>query len=248
MSDFKDHFSSQSTSYRKYRPEYPSRLFEFLSGMCTAHDLAWDCATGNGQAARGFASHFDQVYATDASGSQIKNAYGSENIEFVVADAGCSGLKDSTVDLVTVAQALHWLDLDAFYSEVKRVLKPGGVLAVWSYQGMEIDPEIDPIILHYYNNVVGDFWPPERVYVEDRYSTLNFPFTKLKVPSFKMEVNWSLDHLVGYLESWSSTNRYILDRAENPLVELREKLVKVWGDNEFKKGSWPIALIVGKYG
>ncbi len=246
MSQFKDHFSAQSKSYSKYRPEYPDELYEFLASQCNEHTLAWDCATGNGQAARGLSQYFHQVYASDASSAQISNARGSDNIEFVVADAASVDLPDNSADLITVAQALHWFDLDVFYNEVRRVLKPNGILAVWSYQGMEIDPEVDPLILHYYNDVVGDYWPPERIYIEDRYSTLNFPFKKLKVPSFKMEVNWSLDHVIGYIESWSSTTRYINDRSENPVTHLREKIGNIWGDSKFKKGAWPISLIMGR--
>lgn len=246
VTEFKDHFSTQSKTYSKYRPEYPEELYSYLADICAARELAWDCATGNGQAARGLDRYFDQVHATDASSAQIANAHGSSSINFQIADAAGSGLADGAVDLVTVAQALHWFNLDEFYSEVKRVLKPNGVLAVWSYQGMEIDPKIDPLIWHYYHKIIGDYWPPERSHIEDRYSSLKFPFTKLKVPSFTMEVKWSLEHLIGYLESWSSTTRYIQDRGENPLIELREKIAKIWGDSKFKKGVWPIALIVGR--
>lgn len=248
MADFKDHFSTQSSSYSKYRPEYPKELYRFLSDQCAERALAWDCATGNGQAARGLSEYFNYVHATDASEAQIKNAHGNDNVNFQIANASNSGLEDSSVDLITVAQALHWFDLDAFYKEVKRVLKPGGILAVWSYQNLEIDHEIDPLILHYYNNVVGDYWPKERSHIEDKYVLLDFPFTKLKVPCFTMTVTWTLDHLIGYLESWSATTLYIRENKENPLGEFRKNIKNFWSDGNIKRGAWSISLIVGQKG
>ena len=179
---FKDHFSAHASAYARYRPRYPEALFAYLASLCPAHDLAWDCATGNGQAARSLTEHFARVVATDASADQLAHAAPHEQITYHVAPAAQSPLASHSADLVTVAQALHWLDLDAFYAEVRRVLKPGGVLAVWTYGLLRINPAVDAVIQRLYTDIVGAYWPPERRHVEDGYRALAFPFDAIEPP------------------------------------------------------------------
>ena len=179
MSGFKDHFSGHAHDYACYRPRYPSTLFSYISGLTVDHDMAWDCGTGSGQAALGLAPFYSKVYATDPSTTQIANAVRHPAITYVAATAENCGLADHSVNAVTVAQALHWFDLHAFYREVKRVARSQAVLVAWCYGLTRIDHEIDAIIEHYYNATVGSYWPPERRYIDEQYRTLPFPWEKI---------------------------------------------------------------------
>src|SRR6266568_6165743 len=179
---FPDHFSGVSAGYAAFRPRYPDALFDFLADAAPARDAAWDCATGNGQAAIGLAHHFPRVIATDASEAQIAHATPDPRVTYRVAPAEASGLDDRSVDLVTAAQALHWFDRPKFWAEARRVLRPRGVVAVWTYLLFEIAPEIDAIIREFYSDVVGPFWPPERHITEERYRTIEFPFAEFAAP------------------------------------------------------------------
>jgi SAM-dependent methyltransferase len=247
MTSFADHFSQVSASYAQFRPRYPAPLFAFLAGICHHRDAAWDCATGSGQAAGDLAPHFARVWATDASASQISHAQPHPRVQYRVAPAEESGLDDLSVDLVTVAQALHWFDRPAFYREVKRVLRPGGILAAWCYGQFRLDePDLDGALHRFYHQVVGPYWPPERALVEAGYATLDFPFDRLQTPRFDMTLEVSLDTLAGYLGTWSATQRYIAAQKHDPLPELIDYLRPVWGaDDTRRQVTWPLGLIVG---
>ena len=197
---FKDHFSKQAADYAKFRPRYPRELFEYLGSVAPSRALAWDCATGNGQAAVELAKVFDRVIATDASEKQIANAGLHERVEYRMASAEESGLESGTIDLIMVAQALHWFDLGSFYAEVRRVLKNNGVFAASAYNLLHVEPAIDEVVNRYYYEVVGPFWPPERKLVE-QFADLPFPFHKVDAPKFEMTAQWDLDHLLGYLQT-----------------------------------------------
>jgi len=246
MADFKDYFSTQSDTYSRYRPEYPEQLYSFLAGLCPERALAWDCATGNGQAARGLSGYFKNIVATDASGDQIAKAKGAKNIHFRVADASGSGLEGRSVDLVSVAQALHWFELDKFYGEVKRVLKPDGILAVWCYGLMTVNEQVDQIYLDYYHNELDGYWPIERDHIENGYSKINFPYQKINCPDFQIKANWTLENFIGYLRSWSATQRYIDDKGHDPLKTCIAKLQKVWQKEATKQISWPLTVFAGR--
>ncbi|MDE2422538.1 MAG: class I SAM-dependent methyltransferase [Gammaproteobacteria bacterium] len=247
MSTFKDHFSSLATGYAAYRPEYPPELFEWLAGLCVEHELAWDCATGNGQAAKYIAKYFEYVIATDASAEQIAQAQGADNIVFRVASAEHSELKQHSVDLLVVAQAVHWFDLEKFYAEARRVLKPNGIIALITYAHHRVNAEIDVPSLHYYHDVIGNYWPAERKWVETGYRDLPFPFTEIKAPEFKLDAHWSLPHFLGYQATWSATKRYIENTGHNPIPELQAALAPLWGAPEkLRKIEWPLSLRVGR--
>ncbi len=207
--DFEDHFSRVSADYARYRPRYPAALFDWLASLTERHALAWDCATGGGQAAAGLATHFERVVATDASSSQVADAVRLANVEYRVAPAERSGLEPGSVDLVTCAQALHWLPREVFYDEVDRVLTREGALAVWGYHVPIVgDAAIDAHIRHFHYEVVGPFWPPARRIVEDRFTTIDFPFAEIPAPEFDMRVRWTLSDYAGYLGTQSATDRY----------------------------------------
>jgi ubiquinone/menaquinone biosynthesis C-methylase UbiE len=245
---FHDHFSGVANRYADFRPRYPAELFDYLGTLAPHHATVWDCACGNGQASLGLATHFDDVIATDASAEQIASATPHAGIEFRVAPAEQSGLPDRSVALVTVAQAVHWFDFDRFYAEVKRVLIPGGVLAVWAYGIIVVEgEEVDRVAHHYYANTLGEYWPPERVLVEAGYRTIPFPFTEITPPTFRMETSWTLEQLLGYFSTWSATNRYIKAKGHNPLEPLAVELQRVWGDPASPRQIvWPLSLRVGR--
>jgi SAM-dependent methyltransferase len=244
--EFKDHFSSQSSHYQRYRPRYPDALFTWLAQQAPQHTLAWDCATGNGQAAQALADHFDKVIATDASANQIAQCPPHSGVEYRVAHAEQSGLADASVDLITVAQALHWFDQAAFFNEAWRVLKRYGVLAVWSYNLLSINPQIDAIVNHYYHDVVGPFWPPERRVVEQGYAPLPTPFREIDVPTFAMSTQWNLDDLLGYLGTWSASVYYAKAHQQDPLEQVCDALTQVWGAPEQRyPAQWPLQFRVG---
>ncbi len=242
---FKDHFSKQAADYAIFRPGYPQELFNYLGNIAASRQLAWDCATGNGQAAVGLAAVFYRVIATDASEKQISNAQPHERVEYRVAPAENSGIKSGTIDLVMIAQALHWFDLDRFYTEARRVLKPNGVLAASAYNLLHIEPAIDEIVNRYYYEVVGPFWPPERKLVE-QFADLPFPFPEIDAPKFEVTAHWNLDHLLGYLRTWSSTQRFIAARGDDPLEQIIDDLRIIWGPpGQMRKVTWPLTLRIG---
>ena len=219
-------------------------MFEWLGSLTPATELAWDCATGNGQAAVELAEVFEQVIATDASETQIANSARHPKIEYRVAPAEESGIAAATVDAVTVAQALHWFDLDRFYVEVRRVLKGNGVIAAWAYKLATVSPEIDAVVNHYYSDVVGPFWPEERVLVE-KFEELPFPFPEIAGPSFAMAAEWRVEQVLGYLRTWSATQRFIAAEQRDPLEEIEAELRAAWGA-EVRRVVWPLTVKVGR--
>lgn len=242
---FQDHFSKQAADYAKFRPRYPREMFEFLGTIAPSRDLACDCATGNGQAAVELANVFSQVIATDASESQIRNAEPHPRVEYRVARAEESGLGTDSFDLVMVAQALHWLNRDRFYPEMGRMLKKNGLFAASAYNLLRTDRPIKEIIRRYYYDIVGPYWPPERALIE-QFVKIPFPFPEVKTPEFEIVAEWDLQHLMGYLWSWSSTQRFVAATNRNPLDQIASELEKAWGGpHRAKRIAWPLVLRVG---
>lgn len=243
MSDWQDHFSDRASGYASYRPSYPDALFDWLAGIAQSRRLAWDCATGSGQAAGGLASRFERVVATDASPDQLGNARPFPNVEYRVARAESSGLAAQSVDLVTVAQALHWFDHPSFFAEVARVVRPSGVVAVWMYNLMVVNPQFDEALSRFYSDTVGPYWPGDRVYVDQGYATVEIPFREITPPRFEMDAEWSLDHLLGYLRTWSAVARYSKDQGRDPVALVAPELAGHWGPPQtLKRVRWPIVL------
>jgi SAM-dependent methyltransferase len=244
---FKDHFSAHAADYASHRPTYPPELFAFLASVCSGRALAWDCGTGNGQAAAAVAEHFDRVFATDPSAEQITNAEPHPKVQYAVAPAEACPLADGSADLVTVAQAIHWFDFDRFYSEVRRVLKPHGVMAAWGYAFQRVNPRVDAVLAKLEGEFVRPYWPPERRYPEARYTTVPFPFAEIPAPQFVMSANWTLADTLGYLNTWSATRRFVKERGFNPVDRLAPELAAAWGDaNERRAVSWDLFLKVGR--
>jgi SAM-dependent methyltransferase len=242
---FKDHFSQDSGNYGRCRPGYPPALFRYLASKTREHDGAWDCATGTGQAAVMLADLYSEVWATDASSEQIAKARQHARVKYKVAPAEASTLKDDSADLITVAQALHWFGIPAFTREVCRVLKPGGALAVWTYNLLHVSPDVDRVIMALYSDTLADYWPEERNMVESGYRDVDFPLKQVQTPSLPMEENWDLDHLNCYLSTWSAVRRYRQKQGRNPVAACQGELRASWGDpGESRLVTWPLTLKV----
>jgi len=244
---FKDHFSGHSSSYAAYRPGYPAELFAQLAALSPQRQRVWDCATGNGQAAIGLADHFAHIVATDASVKQLGSRRAHARIDYCAALAEAAPLPDACCDLVTVAQSVHWFQFERFYAEARRVLKAGGAIALWTYATFRIEGDIDEPIGHFYNDIVGPFWPPERRYVEAGYRTIPFPFDELPLAPIVLETRWSLEQVMNYVGTWSAVQRYREAQGSDPLPGLRTELEPLWGaPGTIRLVSWPLHMRVGR--
>ncbi|HVE78686.1 MAG TPA: class I SAM-dependent methyltransferase [Gemmatimonadaceae bacterium] len=245
---FRDHFSGTAAGYATFRPRYPDALFSYLAGVAARRGLVWDCGCGTGQAATSLARHFARVVATDASVAQVAHAARDPRVAYAVARAEESPLPSGAADLVTVAQAIHWFDLEAFYAEARRVLAPGGVLAIWMYGDATIDlPAADDFLQRFSRDAMGPFWPAEREVIHAGAGALAFPFDEIDTPRFDMTQLWTLRHLAGYVRTWSATARYVAARREDPVVRLERALGAVWGDPATpRRVRWPLSLRVGR--
>lgn len=241
----KDNFSAQAEIYARFRPAYPSSLFDYLNGLCLQKERAWDCATGNGQIAFGLSPFFREIQATDISEQQLSHALKAENIMYRKEAAESSSFTDRSFDLIVVAQAIHWFDFDLFYKEVKRTLKTDGVFVVTGYDMPKTDPETDDILMYFYDHTIGKYWDPERKYVDERYETIPFPFEEVTTPKLFYECTWNLEHFLGYVNTWSAVQHYIKDTKINPVPKLEEQLQKVWKPGDSKKVVFPVLLRAG---
>lgn len=243
---FKDLFSTQASDYARYRPHYPLALFRALAKLSPSLELAWDCGTGNGQAAVALASHFKKVIATDPSEKQLAEAVAHEKVEYRRAPAEASGLPAESVDLITVAQAFHWFRQEEFYAECARVAKPGCLLAVWCYELAEITPAVDDVVMILYRDILGPFWEKERRLVEEGYRNEKFPFEELsgsQVPVSSMGAEWNMADLIGYLGTWSALQKCRKEKGDDPRFSIIPSLQKAWGDQAVARPvTWPLSL------
>ncbi len=244
---FKDHFSARAALYAAHRPDYPESLIARLAGIPSRKSVACDCATGNGQAAVGLARHFGHVAATDASLSQLAHARRVSGVNYVAAQAEHIPLRARSVDLVVVAQALHWFKLHDFYGEVSRILAPGGALAVWGYGDPILDDGVLNALVHDFNRgTLESYWSPERMILLEGYTTIPFPFREVSQPAFTLTRHWTLAELGGYLRTWSATTAYVERHGIDPVVALEEALAERWGSpRQTRTLRWPLYLRVG---
>ena len=247
MKPVKDNFSDQSRQYARFRPGYPEDLYQWVFQQLSGFERAWDCGTGNGQVARQLAKRFEVVLATDISEAQLSHAPKAENIMYRVARAEQTDLPGEFFDLVTVAQALHWFDFEGFFTEAQRVLKPGGWLAVWSYQLCRFDPDIDHHIQRFYHEIVADFWDPERAHIDNAYANVPFPFTPIPAPPFQQQVVWTIADVEGFLNSWSAVRHFRKKTGDDPVEPFIEELKKDWGKNPNRMVTFPIFLKMGQF-
>lgn len=244
---FKDHFSTQAATYAAARPTYPPALYDWLASRCARRELAWDAGAGNGQCAQALAQHFAHVIATEPSAAQVANAIAHPRVEYRIESAEAPSLEPASVDLLTVAQALHWFDTGRFWPVVAKVLRPEGLVAVWSYQVSSVTPEVDRVFLHLYEDVLGPWWPPERAHIVDGYARLSIPLEPLAAPAFDMQCEWTLSQYLDYLRSWSASERYRTANGTDPVAGIADAMAAAWGDPLQRRAvRWPLNLRAGR--
>ena len=243
---FHNYFGPQAGRYLEFRPRYPAALFHYLAVVGGGTRAAWDCATGNGQAAVRLAERFTRVVATDPSEDMIAKAIPHPRVTYAVAKYA-SGLPDHSANLVTVAQALHWFDIDPFIREARRVLVPGGVLAAWCYSKCSVDSTVDQLVEMFYTVTLGPFWSAERRFVDDGYRSIPLPLDELAPPPFEMIEQWTLPEFAGYIRTWSAVNKFIAVRGEEPVLAFEDALAQMWGDpREKRRVRFPIHCRIGQ--
>ncbi|MCI4671860.1 MAG: class I SAM-dependent methyltransferase [Bacteroidia bacterium] len=248
MKSIKDKFSNQSSTYKKFRPGYPEQIYDELLSLVQLKDQAWDCGTGNGQVAIRLAMDFKKVQATDISQNQLAQAEQHENIIYGVERAEQTAFSDSQFDLITVAQAVHWFDFEAFNNEIKRVGKHGGIISIWGYGLLRIEADIDRLIDKFYYEIVGPYWNAERKHVDNAYRSIPFDFEEIPEKENKsIDTKWSLNQLEGYFNSWSSVQNFKKQNAgKNPVDQIIGELQDIWKENELKGVRFPIFMRTGR--
>lgn len=241
------HFNQQTVNYLRFRPDYPDILYNFLTSLPKDKHCAWDCGTGNGQAALDLSKHFIQVIATDVNQAPLESAPKRQNIHYLCCSAEKAPIADQSIDLITIAQALHWFNFDLFYSEAKRVMKQSAWIAAWCYSLGQFNSNLDKPINKLYRKILGDrYWPAERHYIDDGYRTIPFPFLPIEAPTFFIEKEINFHELIGYLNTWSAVKEYELQNKRNPINLVAEELASFWGEPTTKhRISWPLHLLVG---
>lgn len=243
---FTDHFAGVAEHYARFRPGYPPALFDFLASQSPDRELAWDCGTGTGLAALPLAERFAAVVATDASEAQLAQAPAHSRITYRVLREGQSGIADGAASLVTAAQAAHWFDLDAFYREVDRVVKPGGLVALWCYGSPTIDPDADAVLHRFEHELVGPHWPGERRHIDADYRTLPFPYERITAPALAMDAMFTRAALRGYLGSWSAVSRYRAATGTDPVPVVDAELAPQWSEGTARLVRWPLTVVAGR--
>ncbi len=247
-SGFRDLFSRDSASYARFRPRYPPALFAWLATLPAARRTAWDCASGNGQAATLLTAHFQRVVGTDASLAQLRAAGRSDRLGYTACLAEQAALASASIDLVTVAQAFHWLDRERFYGEVSRVIAPGGAFAVVGYARLRAEPAIQEAVHHFQDRTVGSYWPPERELVEAGFAGIPIPIDEAKPPAFSIESRLTLQELLGYVGTWSAVGRYREQTGQDPMPLLERELEPLWGSPDLpRRIEWPLFLRAGRW-
>lgn len=240
-------YSPYAKRYAKSRPGYPAELFEYLASLTELHDIAWDCATGSGQAARSLVNYYDKIIATDVSSEQIKNAVKHKRIEYRIATSEKSGIKNRSVNLITVASAVHWFNLPEFYNEVRRVMASGGIIAVWTYHVGYIESPFDELFLHFYKDILAPYFGEGAKLVDNKYNEITLPGTSVKSKDFSVSSEWNLTDMLNFIQSWSGTQQYIEVNKKNPVTLIEEKLKLLWGDaDKTHILRWPLFLKVSR--
>lgn len=244
---FKDLFSRDSSSYAKFRPSYPRELIAWVAGLPEGRRLAWDCATGNGQAAALLAGYFERVVATDASRAQLHAASRTPRVAYAAALAERVPFAAGRIDLITVAQALHWFDLPRFLAEADRVAAPGAALAIWGYARLRASPALDAAIDRFHDETVGPYWPSERKLVDEGYKSFALPIVEVPAPALAIEATLTLPELLGYLRTWSAVGKYQSVHGSDPVTDLAPELAACWGDIAARRVAWPLFIRAGRW-
>jgi ubiquinone/menaquinone biosynthesis C-methylase UbiE len=242
----KDLFSAHASQYAAHRPGYPEALVKWLASLHKYKGVAWDCGTGNGQMAVMLARYFHLVCASDLSAQMIHSAPAHRGIHYSVQPAEKTDFPSHYFDMVVVAQAIHWFDREAFFAEAKRVVKPGGVIALIGYGLCNIDGQIDEWLNDFYKNTTGPYWDESRKIIDDKYQNLSFPFECIPNPGFSMEVTWNAHNFMNYLNTWSAIQTMRSQGMGTVIEKQYEKLRLLWDDATSRRVCFPLLLKIGR--
>lgn len=239
-------FSARSQGYAQFRPTYPDGLFDWLAAQCSQTHVALDVAAGSGQASRPLIGHFDQVIACDASPEQLLGSNDWGSVLRFASQAQRLPLRTHSVDLLVVAQALHWFATPTFFAEARRVLRHDGLFCAWCYSLLTIEPAIDDVIRHLHGEILSGYWPTGRASVDAGYRDIQLPFEPLRTPDFAIEAQWDLHQLLGYLRTWSAVTQWQNTHGRDPIAPLESELAQHWGSPEISRRiRWPLHLLAG---
>lgn len=241
-------FDQGGRAYARFRPEYPVALARYLGEMAHNRDRAVDVGCGNGQLTVQLAQHFSVVVGADPSADQVANATAHPRIQYLCAPAEALPLPDDCADLITAAQAAHWFDLPRFYTEVRRIGRQNAIVALVSYGVLSLDsPELNERFGQFYWQEIGPYWPPERKLVDTGYVDLPFPFTELPAPESVIERDWGLAEFLGYISTWSATQRAKETGHEEILSRFASDLGRLWAPQERQRTiAWPVNMRLGR--
>ena len=240
---FTDHFGGHGADYALARPTYPPALYRWIAAQAPATTRVWDCGTGNGQAAVGLAAHFDEVIATDPSEGQLAAATAHPRVRYQQAPAEDSGLPTAHVDAVTVAEAFHWFDVVPFFEEVRRVVRPGGLVAIWGYRAHFVCPDVDAVHRDF-RDLIDPWFPEGRARLDAGYAEDPFPFREIAAPDLAMSQTWKVEDALAYLRTWSAVKRFQSAHGEDPVTRFEGLLHEAWGDAA-REVTWPLVWRVG---
>jgi SAM-dependent methyltransferase len=240
-----DYFSEHSSTYARYRIDYPGELYDYIMPNVPNRQAAWDCATGNGQAALALSNYFEQVEATDISLAQLQNAQPRHNVSYQEAAAEAAPFLDESFDLITVGQALHWFDVPKFHEEANRVLRPKGVIAEWGYGLNEVTPALDALLRYLYTNVLGPYWDPLRRHIETEYRDLPFDFAQVRYARFVARREWLVEWYMNYLRTWSAVQAFRKRNGYDIIDQFDADFRRVWGTTGPREVRFPIFLRMG---
>lgn len=239
-------FSSRSTDYARFRPTYPEALFNWLASQCATTDTALDLAAGNGQASIPLTRHFHRVLACDASAEQLAAGDTWLNVQRFVADAEHLPLRSGQLDLLVVAQAMHWFATPTFFNQARRALKPNGLFCAWCYSLLEISAAVDAIIHRLYYETLAGYWPAGRSSVDAGYRDIQPPFPRIEPPPFALEAHWDLRELMGYLRTWSAVKQLHQRHGRDPVTSIEPQLTSAWGQaGQRRLIRWPLHFLTG---
>ncbi|MFO1378658.1 MAG: class I SAM-dependent methyltransferase [Steroidobacteraceae bacterium] len=243
---FVDLFSDGARQYAAAWPRYPEALFDFIAARAPSRRRAWDCGTGNGQAAVSLAGRFDAVAATDPSAEQIGIAVPRPNVEYSVQPAEQTAFPAACFDAICVAQALHWLRLEAFFREVRRVAVPGALFAAWGYSWFSVSPEFDAVFDRSILQPLQRHWEPNNRLLWNAYAEIEFPFDRLATPGFTMTMDWTLAQLLAYVGTWSALRRCLASEGPAFLQVAASELNACWGEAGCaRRVSMPLHVVAG---
>jgi SAM-dependent methyltransferase len=246
MMTFVDLFSDGARQYAAARPRYPDALFDFIAARAPARRRAWDCGTGNGQAAVSLATRFDAVAATDPSAEQIHNAQRAHGVVYSVQPAEYTAFPTAYFDAVCVAQALHWFRLDEFFQEARRVATPGALLTAWGYSWFCVSPEFDGAFRRAVRDTVETYWAPNNRLLWNAYADVSFPFDRVPTPDFTMWIDWTLPELLAYVGTWSAVRRCAAIEGPTFLQDAGRELYACWGRaEESRRVTMPLHVVAG---